>query len=154
MSGSEKKKSRYNRLYEQLYELLKDSPDSLAQLATINAILYHKIPYIFWAGIYFLRDNKLTVGPYQGPLACQILPNPRGVCWQAVLDKKPVIIKNVDECENHVACDARSKSEIVLPIFNQNNEVIAVLDADSDSYDSFDMNDEAGLQKIIGLLKL
>lgn len=154
MHNSEKKNSRYDRLFEQLKKLLSDSPDYIAQLATINAILYHKIPYIFWVGFYFIRDNTLSVGPYQGPLACQKLPNPKGVCWKTVIDKKPVIVGDVNEFKDHIACDTRSKSEIALPVFNKRGELVAVLDIDSDSKHAFDDQDETGLTKILSLLHL
>ena len=153
MPESEKKISQYIRIFEQLQKLLSESPDLIAQLSTINAILYHKIPYIFWIGFYFLQDNKLIVGPYQGPLACQILPNLKGVCWKAVLDKKPVTVGNVHEFKDHVACDSRSKSEIVIPVFDKQKNVIAVLDADSNKYQSFDNQDESGLTRIVSLIR-
>ncbi len=154
MHKTEKKISRYNRLFEQLKKLLSDSPDHIAQIATINAILYHKIPYIFWVGFYFIHNNTLIVGPYQGPVACQSLPNPKGVCWQTVLDKKPIIVGDVNEFKDHIACDARSKSEIALPVFNKKGELIAVLDVDSDNKQAFDTQDEIGLTKILSLLEL
>ena len=154
MNNSEKKISLYNRLFEQLKKLLSDSPDRIAQIATINAILYHKIPYVFWVGFYFIHDNTLIVGPYQGPLACQKLPNLKGVCWQTVIGKKPIIVDDVNAFKDHIACDARSKSEIALPVFTNKGELIAVLDVDSDSKQAFDIQDKIGLTKILSLLDL
>ena len=154
MYESEKKIARYNRLFEQLKILLSDSPDFIAQFATLNAILYLKIPYIFWIGFYFVREDALIVGPYQGPLACQKLPNRKGVCWQAVIEKRTIIVEDVDQCKDHIACDARSKSEIALPVFDKKGDIIAVLDVDSEHIQAFDNQDKSGLNKILNLLKV
>jgi GAF domain-containing protein len=153
MLTPEKKLARYERLYAQLKELLAKSPTFLARLATINAVLYHKMPHFFWVGFYLLREKKLTVGPYQGPLACQELEYPRGVCWRSIIDETPVIVKNVHDFDGHIACDARSKSEIVIPVLNEKKEVMGVLDIDSDKFETFDESDQKGLQRILGLLE-
>jgi GAF domain-containing protein len=153
MLTKEKKISKYDRIYRQLAELLAQSPTFDAQLATTNAILYHKIPYFFWVGFYFLKEKTLTVGPYQGPLACQKLEYAKGVCWKSVLDRTSIIVKNVHEFPGHIACDSRSKSEIVIPIVNAKKEVIGVLDVDSNKAEAFDEIDEKGLKRIIALLK-
>lgn len=152
MLSKEKKTERYKRLYKQLEQLIVRSPTFNARLATINAVLYHKMPYFFWIGFYFLSDHKLTIGPYQGPLACQELEYPKGVCWKSVLDNECIIVENVHEFPDHIACDSRSKSEIVVPIQNENKEIIGVLDVDSDQLSAFDETDEEGLKKIISLL--
>ncbi|MGD2034396.1 MAG: GAF domain-containing protein [Bacteroidales bacterium] len=154
MPDTKKKIVRYERLFEQLQSLLSDSPDLIAQLSTINSILYYKISYIFWVGFYLYKDNELTVGPYQGPLACQKLPYGKGVCWRSVLHKKPVIVDNVNEFRDHIACDSRAKSEIVVPVFDSGNNIVAVLDADSDKYQAFDTADETGLSKVVQLIKI
>jgi GAF domain-containing protein len=146
------KKSKYNRIIEQLRPLLSKSPTFQAQIATINAVLYHKMQNFFWVGVYYRTAETLHVGPYQGPLACQTLEYPRGVCWKVALTKKAVVLKNVEEFPDHIACDSRSKSEIALPILNGNGELIAVLDIDSDKVSTFDETDKEGLEKIIELL--
>ncbi len=148
------KTDRYKRLYEQLHELLSKSPSLDSILATINAVLYHKINTVFWVGFYFYRNEKLVVGPYQGPLACQELNYPNGACWHAVLNRKALIIPDVNKFSGHISCDSRSKSEIVIPIYTKNNEVFGVLDIDSDKFNAFDDEDLNGLIRIISLVNI
>lgn len=148
------KQKKYKRLTTQLSQLLKDSPDSIAQMSTINAVLYHKMQDYFWVGFYFVRGNELIVGPYQGPVACQRLKKPQGVCWTSVITRNPVVVADVEEFPGHIACDSRTKSEIVIPIKNSTGEVIAVLDIDSDKLNHFDNDDKQGLQNIISLIQI
>ncbi len=147
-----KKSLKYERLYNQLDTLLKSESNLTAQLATINAILYHKNPGFFWVGFYMKNNNQLIVSAYQGPVACQILPEPKGVCWAVVKSKKSIIVPDVTKFPDHVACDNRSKSEIVIPLKNKNEEVIGVLDIDSDNLSFFDQDDLIGLERIVQLL--
>jgi len=147
-----KKQKRYQRLYKQLQELVPKSNDPLARMSTILAVLHHKMDYYFWTGIYFLKDGELIVGPYQGPVACQILQKNTGVCWAGVNQQKALVVPDVEEFPGHIACDSRSKSEIVLPIRNNGNEIIGVLDIDSDKENSFDEVDEEELTKILQLI--
>ena len=148
------KQKKYARIYDQLKDLLSKNTNFLAQLSTINAILYHKYPSFFWVGFYLKYKNRLLVGPYQGPVACQELEYQKGVCWAGVIEKKPIIVKNVEEFPDHIACDSRSKSEIVLPIKNSKGNIVGVLDIDSDKLDNFDNSDIEGLQQIISLLRV
>jgi L-methionine (R)-S-oxide reductase len=148
--NDQKKIERYQRITKQLCDLTSNSPSLHAKMATINAILYHKFPYMFWVGFYFLSQNRLIVGPYQGPLACQELKQFQGVCWKAVLERKTIIVPDVEQFPGHIACDSRSKSEIVVPVFNK-DELIAVLDIDSDSYNSFSFADKQSLEAIVAL---
>ncbi len=116
---SKKKAGRYQRLYKQIKELIdKDSNNSLSNMATICAVLHHKMEYFFWTGFYLLQDGKLQVASYQGPLACIDLKKDTGVCWAGVNSQKPVIVGNVEEFPGHIACDSRSSSEIVIPLKN------------------------------------
>lgn len=146
------KLSKYQRLELQLATLLAKSPDLISQISTINAVLYHKIPAIFWVGVYFKVGNSLQIGPYQGSLACQILEHPKGVCWASIINKKTIIVDDVEKFPGHIACDSRSKSEIAIPIYNKNDEIIAVLDIDSDKLATFDETDKTGLEQIVKLL--
>ncbi|MBN1115905.1 MAG: GAF domain-containing protein [Bacteroidales bacterium] len=146
------KQKKYNRLIHQLEPLLKNSPSLNAQLATINALLYHKVPYIFWVGFYFIKNDELIVGPYQGPLACQVLTKPKGVCWASVLKSEPIIVADVEDFPDHIACDSRSKSEIVIPVKDTSGKVVGVLDIDSDKTEQFDRDDLAGLSGILNLI--
>lgn len=147
-----KKEGRYERIYVQLCELLTKTKDPIARMATINALLYHKMDSVFWIGFYLLKDGELTVGPYQGPLACQILKKDTGVCWAAINKRESVIVPDVEAFPGHIACDSRSKSEIVIPLFNADNKLIGVMDADSKNYKSFDETDARHLARIIKLV--
>ena len=150
----EDKINRYNRLYKQLSQLLLNSPSMYSQLATINSLLYHKISYIFWVGFYVLHEGRLLVGPYQGPLACQELSYPKGACWHAVLQKQNILIPDVNLFPDHISCDSRSKSEVVIPIYTKGDEVFGVLDVDSNRLNSFDEADINGLTRITELIKV
>lgn len=146
------KQKKYKRLQEQLIPLLKNSPGFLSQLATINAILYHKMKGFFWVGWYFVSKENLLVGPYQGALACQTLKKPNGVCWTAILEKKVIVVDDVNKFPGHIACDSRTNSEIVIPLMNNSGEIFAVLDIDSDQKANFDKYDVEELQKILELI--
>jgi L-methionine (R)-S-oxide reductase len=113
-----KKSGRYHRIYTQLDALLKKSSDPIARMATVCAVLHHKMDYFFWTGFYLLKSGELIVGPYQGPVACQILEVNKGVCWAAVNGKEAVIVPDVHLFPDHIACDSRSQSEIVLPLYD------------------------------------
>ena len=121
-------------------------------MVTLLAVLHHKMDYFFWTGFYLLQDGKLQVGPYQGSLACIDLAKNSGVCWAAVNTEKTVIVEDVEAFPGHIACDSRSKSEIVVPLKNQKNEIIGVLDVDSSELNSFDETDALWLEKILGLV--
>ena len=144
--------SRYERIHGQLSELFAKNHDPIARMATISALLHHKMPHFFWTGFYRLIEGKLFVGPYQGPLACAVLDGPEGVCWACVNQQEAIIVPDVHAFAGHVACDARSQSEIVLPVRDSAGNLIAVLDVDSDQPDSFSEVDRAGLEKIVALV--
>lgn len=143
---------RYRRLHEQLADLYLKTADPVARMATACAVLHHKQPHFFWTGFYRLLDGKLVVGPYQGPLACSVLPGPDGVCWAAAARGQTVLVPDVHAFPGHVACDARSRSEIVVPVRDAGGAVVAVLDVDSDRPDAFGPADREGLEAIVALL--
>jgi L-methionine (R)-S-oxide reductase len=152
----QRRTGRYERIYVQLKDLIEDkSPSLVAAMATICAVLHHKMSHHFWTGFYFVSELsgeiELYIGPYQGPVACQVLRE-RGVCLHCVRTKEPVVVPDVEQFPGHVACDARSKSEIVLPV-KKGDEVIAVLDVDSDKLAQFDDDDIAPLAEILSLLE-
>lgn len=147
-----KKEGRYKRLIVQINDLLKKSPDDQAAMATISAVLFNKMDYFFWCGFYRRQGERLIVGPYQGSVACQVLEG-RGVCLAAVERKSIVLVPDVEKFEGHIACDSRSKSEIVIPVKNKSGEIIAVLDVDSKEYESFTEIDAKYLQEIVTLLE-
>jgi GAF domain-containing protein len=144
--------ARYDRIFDQLTELFAPDDDPVARMATISALLHHKMPHFFWTGFYRLIAGRLYVGPYQGPLACAVLPGPEGVCWACVNSEKTVLVPDVHAFAGHVACDARSQSEIVVPVWDDAGKIAAVLDVDSDRPDAFTGVDAAGLEKIVGLV--
>lgn len=145
--------ARYRRLQEQLAELFLKTGDPVARMATASAVLHHKQPHFFWTGFYRLLDGKLVVGPYQGPLACAVLPGPDGVCWAAVTRGESIVVPDVHAFPGHVACDARSRSEIVVPVRDATGAVVAVLDVDSDQPGAFGEVDRVGLEAIVALLR-
>jgi L-methionine (R)-S-oxide reductase len=147
-----KKSARYKRIYIQLEELLVKSEDETARMATISAVLYHKMEYFFWCGFYRIINGELIVGPYQGPVACQVLKKNTGVCWAGVNQAKTIVVPDVHKFPGHIACDSRSQSEIVVPVKNGKGEITAVLDVDSSELNSFDETDALYLEKIIALL--
>ncbi|MCP4710063.1 MAG: GAF domain-containing protein [Planctomycetes bacterium] len=149
---AEQKRGRYGRIRGQLGEVLTVTEALAPRMATVVALLHHKMDYFFWTGFYQLVDGKLLVVCYQGPLACQDLQKERGACWAAVEQKKTIVVENVDEFEGHIACDARSKSEVVVPCLDKEGNVFAVLDVDSNKLNSFDEVDAEELEKIVALL--
>ena len=147
-----KKDKRYERLYSQIVDLLKDKEYPVARMATVTAILHHKMDYFFWTGFYLLIEGELIVGPYQGPVACILLKKDTGVCWASVNEASTIVVSDVHEFPGHIACDSRSRSEIVIPLKNTQGEVIGVLDVDSKDLASFDEVDARWLEKIVGLI--
>jgi GAF domain-containing protein len=149
-----KKQARYQRLYEQVAGLMIKTQDPYARMATIVAVLHHKMENFFWTGFYLLKSGELTVQNYQGPLACQILEKNSGVCWTSINEHKTLVVPDVDQFPGHIACDSRSKSEIVVPVRKSDGEIIGVLDVDSDTLGSFDATDAEWLEKIVNLIYL
>lgn len=148
----QKKDGRYGRIYKQLSELVLKSNNSSARMATIIAVLHHKMDYFFWTGFYLIDNGKMTVNTYQGPVACQILEKDKGVCWAAYNKKETMVVEDVHAFPGHIACDSRSNSEIVVPFKNASGEVIGVLDVDSSEKASFSKVDAHWLEKILELV--
>ena len=128
------------------------STDPDARMATIVAVLHHKMEYFFWTGFYFLKSGELTVKSYQGPLACQVLEPHTGVCWSAIDKSQTLVVADVHQFPGHIACDSRSRSEIVVPVRNRDGEITGVLDVDSENLGSFNSTDAAWLEKIVNLI--
>jgi len=148
----QKKEGRYGRIYKQLSELVLKSTNTSARMATIIAVLHHKMDYFFWTGFYLLDHGQMTVNMYQGPVACQILEKDKGVCWTACNQNETVIVDDVHTFPGHIACDSRSNSEIVVPFINENGKIIGVLDVDSSNKASFSEIDAKWLEKILELV--
>ncbi len=147
-----KKEGRYSRIYKQLEKLVLKSNSDTARMATIIAVLHHKMEYYFWTGFYLIENDEMTVNMYQGPVACQILEKNKGVCWAAFNKKETVIVDDIHQFPGHIACDSRSSSEIVVPFKNRNDEIIGVLDIDSKEKASFSETDAKWLKKILKLV--
>ena len=145
------KQGRYGRVYDQLKDLVVKSNNPIARMATIAAVLSHKFDYFFWCGFYRLEGEELIVGPYQGPVACQILKG-GGVCWASLNEKRSIVVPDVHQFPGHIACDSRSNSEIVVPVFDAAGIIKAVLDVDSSQLNSFDEIDRINLEKIAALV--
>lgn len=147
-----KKEGRYNRIYKQLGELVLKSSNQSARMATIIAVLHHKMDYFFWTGFYLINNEEMTVYTYQGPVACQILEKNKGVCWKAFNQKETVVVEDVHLFPGHIACDSRSNSEIVVPFKNMEGDIIGVLDVDSSQKASFSAVDAKWLERILELV--
>lgn len=152
LNMSNSKTARYKRILLQLNALLGNKTDAMARMATINAVLYHKMQDFFWVGFYLLKDDILSVGPYQGPLACLELEKCKGVCWTCIQQKKVIIVPDVHAFPGHITCDSRSKSEIAVPLINTHGEVAGVLDIDSRKKSCFNKTDAKYLEEIAMLI--
>ncbi|MFW5774375.1 MAG: GAF domain-containing protein [Tangfeifania sp.] len=152
MMDKQKKEGRYSRIYKQLNELVLKSNSPSARMATIIAVLHHKMDAFFWTGFYRIENGLMTVFMYQGPVACQVLEKDKGVCWAAFNKKETVVGEDVHRFPGHIACDSRSNSEIVVPFKNKNGEIIGVLDVDSNQKAAFDEVDARWLEKILELI--
>ncbi len=149
---AQQKMARYGRVVEQLRTLLAATGDPVARMATAAAVLHAKMPGFFWTGWYMLRDGALTVGPYQGSLACLVLKAHTGVCWAAVDRGESVVVPDVHAFAGHIACDSRSRSEIVVPLRDAAGAVVGVLDVDSIEVGRFDEVDREGLEAVAALV--
>jgi L-methionine (R)-S-oxide reductase len=125
--------------------------DDIALMATINSVLANAFDAFFWTGFYRVCGDRLIVGPYIGTVGCLQIAIGKGVCGTAAARRETVIVPDVNQFPGHIACDAASQSEIVVPVFGPDRELIAVLDVDSDQLAAFDEEDRVGLEKIVAL---
>lgn len=146
------RKTIYDEIVPQVEALIAGEPDLIANLANVAAVLREAFGF-FWVGFYLRRDEQLVLGPFQGPIACTRINFDQGVCGRAFTTKQTVIVPNVDEFPGHIACASASKSEIVVPVFDNGGEIVAVLDVDSDKPDDFAESDVEGLGRIVRLLE-
>ncbi|WP_102795364.1 GAF domain-containing protein [Bowmanella denitrificans] len=146
------KSELYREVVQQASALMEGEKDLIANLANISALLWMHLPDINWAGFYLLKDDELVLGPFQGKPACVRIPMGRGVCGTAAKLGQPQLVEDVHQFEGHIACDAASNSEIVLP-FYQGAQLMGVLDIDSPSQARFDQEDLQGLQNLISVLQ-
>ena len=146
------KKTFYRDLHSQVEALISDEADVIANMANVSALLFEQLAEVNWVGFYRMINNELVLGPFQGKVACIRIPVGRGVCGTAVSENEVQRVADVHEFDGHIACDATTNSEIVLPV-SLNDKVIAVLDIDSQAFNRFDADDQAGLEKIISLFE-
>ncbi len=150
--NTKKKIERYKRITKQIKELILKTNDPFARMSTIAAVLHHKFDNYFWTGFYRLVNDELIICCYQGSVACLVLEKYKGVCWDAINQKKTLIVPDVSQVPNHIACDSRSQSEIVIPVIDSYGNTVAVLDVDSKELNSFDEVDAENLEKIVKLI--
>lgn len=146
------KTEKYESLIPQIAALLTGETDLTANLANVSAALKEQFGF-FWVGFYWVKDEQLVLGPFQGPVACTRIARGKGVCGQAWAQAQTLIVPNVDEFPGHIACSSLSKSEIVLPVLYQ-GEVLGVLDVDSEFLNHFDEVDAKYLEEIITLIPI
>jgi L-methionine (R)-S-oxide reductase len=146
------KEEKYQSLLPQIKALIEVETDIVANMANICAALKYGLNF-FWVGFYLIKNNQLVLGPFQGPVACTRIAHGKGVCGYSWKENKVVIVEDVDQFDGHIACSSLSKSEIVVPIYNESKEIVGVLDVDSEEYATFDKTDEKYLKEILTLLK-
>ena len=144
------KADKYKELYKQLDSLLKGENDQIANMANMAALIHETFGF-WWTGFYIVKGEQLILGPFQGPIACTRIPYGKGVCGTSWQRQETIVVPDVEEFPGHIACSSLSRSEIVVPIFS-NNEVYAVLDIDSKELATFDETDKEWLEKIVELL--
>jgi L-methionine (R)-S-oxide reductase len=148
------KEERYALLAAQIEAALAGEPDLTAAMTTVACLLHNGFPYYFWTGFYRrVGPTRLLVGPYQGTMGCLEIDFSRGVCGAAARARETVVVEDVHAFPGHIACDAASVSEIVVPVLDARGELVAVLDVDSTLPGAFDEVDRRWLERIVGLLR-
>ena len=147
------KEEKYLQILPQLKALVQGEEDRIANLANTCAFLKEAFNW-WWVGFYLVKNNELVLGPFQGPVACTRIAFGKGVCGSAWEAKKTIIVPNVHEFPGHIACSSASLSEIVLPMFDAKQEIIAVLDIDSEYLNHFDELDARYLNEVLNLLMI
>ena len=145
------KAAAYAEIHSQLRAVFTDEPSGLANAANTSALLYQALPSLNWAGFYFLQAGELVLGPFQGKVACVRIAMGRGVCGTAAERRQTLIVRDVHAFPGHIACDAASRSEIVVPLIKE-DRLLGVLDLDSPDLARFDAADQQGLEQAAKLL--
>lgn len=144
------KADKYQDLYKQIEAIVSDESDMIANMANTAALIHESFCF-WWTGFYIVKDEQLVLGPFQGPVACTRIPYGKGVCGTAWKRMESIVVPDVEEFPGHIACSSLSRSEIVVPIFKE-DEVYAVLDIDSKDLGTFDETDRVQLERIVRLL--
>lgn len=148
------KEELYEQLGMQIQAVIEPERDLLVAMVSIVCLLHNAFPYYFWTGFYRrVGPELLRIGPYQGTLGCIEIPFSQGVCGACARELRTLIVPDVHAFPGHIACDPNSASEIVVPVFDAGDELIAVLDVDSHLLDAFDEADQRHLESIVALLR-
>lgn len=144
------KREAYDTLQAHCDAVLEGIDDTVAEMATLSCLLHHAFGHL-WTGFYRVveADRLLRVGPYQGTLGCLEISFGRGVCGTAAAERRTVVVEDVEAFPGHIACDARSRSEIVVPVVGPTGALLAVLDVDSEQVAAFDEDDRVGLERLV-----
>ena len=142
----------YNEINVMLASIIEGIPYTMTNLANASALLNEKLDGINWVGFYTIKDGRLVLGPFQGKVACTIIPMGKGVCGTAAATDSTQLVPDVHKFPGHIACDSASNSEIVIPM-HRSGEVFGVLDIDSPLFNRFDENDKAGLEEFARILE-
>ena len=142
------KTDQYESLLPQIRALVEGETDRVANMANIVAALHQQFGWL-WVGFYLVKDGELVVGPFQGPVACTRIRKGRGVCGTSWKEERTLIVPDVEKFPGHIACSSLSRSEIVVPVFDQ-GAVVGVLDADSAELNAFDEDDRRWLEELVG----
>lgn len=145
------KEKKYEALLAQVESLCEGEKDAIAKMANVAALLHQEFGF-WWTGFYRVVGGELILGPFQGPLACMHIGYGRGVCGTAWKERRTVVVPDVEEFPGHIACSSESRSEIVVPVFDGGNNVVAVLDIDSRELGTFDEVDARWLERAAGFL--
>ena len=144
------KEEKYPLLYKQIASVIQNESDTIANMANVAAMIHQTFGF-WWTGFYRVIGEELVLGPFQGPLACSRIAYGRGVCGTAWKEGRTQVVPDVEQFPGHIACSSASKSEIVVPLFND-GKVVAVLDIDSEHLATFDDTDKLWLERIVALL--
>lgn len=144
------KNEKYKLLYKQIVAVVAAESDPIANMANVASMLHQTFKF-WWTGFYRVVGNELVLGPFQGPMACTRIAKGKGVCGTAWSEERTQVVEDVDKFPGHIACSSLSRSEIVVPVW-RNNEIIGVLDIDSEHLATFDTTDQEWLERIVQLL--
>lgn len=153
MGNEAARRARFERIRDQLADLLSKTESPVAHRAAAAALLHHKIPGTSWTGFYMLTDGQLVVDAYQGPVACMVLKPHEGVCWAAIDRAESIVVPDVEAFPGHIPCDSRTRSELVVPLLGRNGRPVGVLDVDSYHPAHFDDIDCEGYQLVAHALE-
>ena len=145
------KEEKYQKLVANVKAIIEGETDMIAVMSNIAAEIHQTMKF-WWTGFYRVKDGELILGPFQGPIACMHIAYGRGVCGTAWMKEDTIIVPDVEQFPGHIACSSQSRSEIVVPVFDKENKVIAVLDIDSERLSTFDETDQKYLEEICHLI--